>query len=106
MRKTTKIPRILKINKIEGFNIYCAFNTGESRMISFTDLFARWETSKNPLQSQLLDKAVFDKVILHEGTLQWPDIKQKITLSDGKVFEVSFDLDPIVLYEASVLNTK
>jgi hypothetical protein len=45
MRKNLKIPRILKINKIDGFKIIVMFNNGESRLIDFEQLFGDWNVS-------------------------------------------------------------
>jgi hypothetical protein len=39
MKKTIKIPRILKIKSVKGFNVYCIFNNGETRLIDFKELF-------------------------------------------------------------------
>ena len=47
MRKNLKIPRILKINKIDGFKVVCMFNNGELRMIDFESLFNEWNISEN-----------------------------------------------------------
>lgn len=101
MRKSTKIPRIIRINKIDGFKVFVAFNTGEHRIIDFSRLFLKWNFKDDAFRSRLLQKEVFQKLSLHEGTLQWPDLIHKSTLSNGTTFEVAFDLDPIVLYEES-----
>lgn len=44
---------------------------------------------------------VFQSLSLYEGTLRWEAVLDTIDLSDGMVFEVPFDLDPLVLYENS-----
>lgn len=105
MRKSAKIPRIIKLHEIIGFKIYCAFNTGEHRIINFENLFKQLGfKSDDPIRSKLLEEKNFKEVQLHEGTLQWPNIKQKLKLSNGLEFEVMFDLDPIVLYNSSELD--
>lgn len=102
MRKTAKIPRIIKLNKVDGFKVYCAFNTGEHRIIDFEKLFKDLDfKSTDSLRSQLLKESEFNQVELSEGTLRWPNVKQKLKLSNGLEFEVAFDLDPIVLYDSS-----
>ena len=102
MRKTAKIPRIIKLNKVDGFKVYCAFNTGEHRIIDFEKLFKDLDfKSTDSLRSQLLKESEFNQVELSEGTLRWPNVKQKLKLSNGLEFEVVFDLDPIVLYDSS-----
>ena len=101
MRKSSKIPRIIKISRIYGFMLYCAFNTGEYRIIDFAKFFEVHDFKSDSLRSKLLDSKEFGKVQLHEGTLRWPNLIQKVTLSNGMEYEAMFDLDPIVLYEAS-----
>lgn len=104
MRKSSKIPRIIKLHEVKGFKVYCAFNTGEHRIINFEGLFSEWKIENDPFQSKLLNPTEFIQVRVHEGTLQWPNIKKVMRLSNGMEFEVMLDLDPIVLYEASVAD--
>jgi len=104
MRKLAKIPRIIKINQIDGFRLFCAFNNGEHRIIDFALLFEKWNFKSDPFRSKLLDQNEFSQVRIHEGTLQWPNLIKKTKLTNGLEFEVLFDLDPIVLYEESVAD--
>ena len=101
MRKTAKIPRVIKLNDVNGFLVSIAFNNGEYRLLDFERLFAKWDIRHDPFQRQLLDPEKFQFIQLHEGSLQWPEIKKTIRLKNGATFEVAFDLDPVVLYEES-----
>lgn len=101
MSKTTKIPRILKINQIQDWNLDVVFNNGEYRKIDFEAFFKAHHFADDPLGAQLLNPEIFQTLILNEGTLSWPSVRQKIELRDGTTFEVPFDLDPIVLYNFS-----
>ena len=101
MSKTTKIPRIIKLNMIQGWKVYVAFSNGEYRVIDFEQFFDKHHFATDPLRRRLLDQAVFQSVSLYEGTLRWEAVLDTITLSNGMVFEVPFDLDPLVLYENS-----
>ena len=101
MSKTTKIPSILKINQVDGWRINVVFSNGEYRTIDFEQFFQEHNFSNDPLRAKLLDQTFFQSVALHEGTLRWPTLLQKIELSNGMTFEVPFDLDPIVLYDQS-----
>lgn len=101
MRRSTKIPRIIKINEIDGFKVYVAFNTGEHRIIDFAYLFEKWDYKGDEFRSKLLKKEAFQKLELKEGTVHWPNLIRKTKLSNGMEFEVAFDLDPVVLYEES-----
>ncbi|MCO6478423.1 MAG: helix-turn-helix transcriptional regulator [Phaeodactylibacter sp.] len=101
MRKSTKVPRIIKLHKIDGFKVFCAFNTGEHRVIDFARLFEKWNYKEDPFRSKLLNEEEFSKLQLNEGTFQWPNLIRKTKLSNGMEFEVAFDLDPVVLYTES-----
>ena len=104
MRKPLKIPRIIKINQISGFQVFCAFNNGEHRIIDFKQLFEKWNYQSDDFRSKLLDQEEFSKVRVNEGTLQWPNLTQKLKLSNGLEFDAMFDLDPVVLYEESIAD--
>ena len=102
MRKNHKIPRILKLYKVEGFSVTCVFNTGEFRKIDFEPLFIKWKLEKDPFQKKLMVPDEFSQVEVIGGTLTWPNITKTTKLSNGMEFNVSLDLDPLVLYEASI----
>ena len=101
MRKTAKIPRIIKINEVKDFVVSVAFNNGEYRLIDFKKLFKKWKIEKDPFQRELLDEKKFNSMRVNEGTLQWPEVRKTMKLKSGKEFEVMFDVDPIVMYEES-----
>ncbi|HRQ29141.1 MAG TPA: helix-turn-helix transcriptional regulator, partial [Saprospiraceae bacterium] len=99
------IRRILKIHKIEGFKVFCLFNTGESRIIDFKDIFEKWKIDEEDPEFLLLnDEKAFKKVKLIEGTLVWENIKIQGIDEKGQKVEYPFDMDPIVLYENSILD--
>lgn len=102
MRKIKSIPRIIKIHRVEHLKVYCAFNNGEHRIIDFTKLFKLWNVKKTDIEFKLNDPDVFEKAEVRNNTLSWPEITQKIKLSDGLEFEAELDFDPIVLYENSI----
>ncbi|MFK8105327.1 MAG: helix-turn-helix domain-containing protein [Saprospiraceae bacterium] len=106
MRRKLKIPKILKIDKINSFQVYCVFNNGEHRIIDFNNFFKEWKLKqkKKDFRYPLLDKKVFNKIALTDNTLGWESIKKKIKLSNGMEYDVSFELDPIVLFENSQPN--
>lgn len=106
MRKINKVPRILRIVKIDKYEIYCVFNNGEYRVVDFLKLFKKWKTKKSSFEYPLKDLKEFKKVKLNSGTLSWPHIKKTIKLSDGQTFDTFLDLDPVVLYQESVIDEK
>ena len=100
-----KLPRILRITKIEQPNtIYALWTNGEDRKIdlSSTILFngddrftplKQWDVFKQASVSD--DKKIF-----------WPNLKQTITLPSGKVVTGQLDLDADTLYQNSYLINK
>ena len=94
------------MNEVKDFVVSVAFNNGEYRLIDFKKLFQKWGVEKDALQKNLLDRDKFNSVRVHEGTLQWPAIKTVIKLSNGKEFDVMYDVDPIVMYEESEFDAE
>jgi DNA-binding XRE family transcriptional regulator len=101
MRKNLKIPRILKINKIDGFKIIAMFNNGESRQIDFEQIFRDWNVSKGDFEYPLLQKKEFQKVKVHNHTLSWDNIEIKLLSEDGIEQIHPYEIDPITLYQNS-----
>lgn len=101
MKKTIKIPRILKIKSIRGFNIYCIFNNGETRVIDFNQLFQKWKICKEDPEYLLLNEKEFKKVSLHNQTLSWENVKiELVDIKGNKAFH-PYELSPDVVYENS-----
>lgn len=104
MKKANKIPRILKIKSIEGYNISCIFNNGETRDIDFKVLFRKWKVKKNDIEAVLLDPKKFRKVGLRNNTLSWNFLRIPLIDLKGKEVFQPFEIDPVVLFENSVSN--
>lgn len=97
------VKRIIKIHKIDSYKIYCLFNNGESRIIDFQQLFQSWNVQKKDFEYPLTRSIeAFQAVKVIDGTLTWENIKIKSTDEDGSPCVYHYDLDPIVLYEASI----
>ena len=101
MRKNLKTPRILKINKIDGFKVICMFNNGESRMIDFELLFKEWNILEEDIEFPLLKKQEFEKVKLRNQTLSWDNIQVNLLNEDGKEQNHPYEIDPVTLFQHS-----
>jgi len=101
MRKIKKIPRILKINWIEGLSISVVFNNGESRVIHLLEVLTDDYLSEDFPSSILIDPAEFAKVELENYTLTWHNVELYITGMDKKKIRVPFDIGPDTLYDLS-----
>lgn len=102
MRKNVKIPRVLKIEKVEGFKVTCMFNNGESRMIDFDSVFKKWNLNENDFEYPLLNEKEFKKVGLKNHTLSWNNIGIKMLNEDGTEQVYPYEIDPITLFEESI----
>jgi len=83
MRRKLKTPRILKIERIDGFKIYCMFSNGESKLIDFNSIFKEWDLTPNDIEYPLLKKKEFQKVKLRNYTLSWDNITVLLMTEEG-----------------------
>ena len=101
MRRKLKTPRIIKIEKIDGFKIYCMFNNGESKLIDFEFLFKEWKLTTDDIEYPLLKKKEFQKVKLRNFTLSWDNLSVLLVNEDGKEETFPYEIDPYFLYQKS-----
>jgi DNA-binding XRE family transcriptional regulator len=102
MRKTIKIPRILKINKIENHSINVTFNNGESRIIDFKKVLKSIGVDESSPASILLNDDELKKVELNNHTLSFDNVKQYITTRNGIKERVPFEIGADVLLKHSL----
>jgi DNA-binding XRE family transcriptional regulator len=100
MRKI-KIPRILKINWINGLAISVVFNNGESRLIDFRKVLIDIGTKSDSPANILFDDIEFGKVQLVENTLSWDNVEQYISSRNGQKVRVPFEIGADVLLKYS-----
>ena len=101
MRQKIKIPRIIKIEKVQDFQIQCMFNNGESRMLDFQKIFNDWKISETDIEHPLLDPKEFKKVTLRNFTLSWPNIEIKIKNENNEVEIHPYEIGADVLFNLS-----
>jgi len=101
MRRINKLPRILKINSIEGFKLTVTFNNNEQRIIDFKILFKQWKIKKDDVEYPLLKWNEFKEVKLSDNTLTWDNLRVKLKNDENKIFEDSYQIDPVMLYNNS-----
>ena len=101
MRQRLKLPRIIKIEKIDGFKIQCMFNNGESRLLDFKKIFNEWNVSENDIEYKLLDLKEFKKVGLRNFTLSWSNIRLEIKNENGQIEKHPYEIGPDVLFQLS-----
>ena len=103
MRTSKKIPRVQSISKVEGFRVYCLFNTGEKRVVNFERLFQEWAVKPSDVEYVLLNSNEFQKVKLHNGTLSWDNVNVKLLDENRNEQELPYEIDPLTLYRNSAL---
>ena len=101
MRRVIKLPRILKINQIKGMEISVVFNNGESRIIDFNKLLVKFKVNKDHPAYILHDPKEFKKAKIENNTLSWSNVKQYVTVKDGKKIPVPFEIGADVLLRYS-----
>lgn len=101
MRAKPIIPRILKIDKIDGFKIVCMFNNGQRRLLDFKKIFEDWAISENDVENKLLNRKEFSRVELRNNTLSWPNVSIMLKTEDGNEEEHPYELSPDQLFEIS-----
>jgi DNA-binding XRE family transcriptional regulator len=97
---------LLKINEVKDYKIYCVFSNGEYRVIDIEKYLNSKDLKPDSILQKLYDKEKVKNVVIKDATLTWPDIKHVTRLSNGMEFEVELDLDPIVLYNNSEIDTE
>lgn len=101
MRKKISIPRIIKIQHIDGLTIRCMFNNGESRILDFEKILKHWEVSEKDIDYPLLNPKEFKKVKLRNYTLSWPNIPVALVSENGHEELHPYELSPDELYRLS-----
>ncbi len=105
MKGLRSIPKILKINEVQDFAISCLFNNGESRIIDFKTFFAEKKiTAKHPAYKLMQNLKEFQQVKIIGNTLGWSNTGIHAENFDGEEEFYSYDIDPIVLFQNSVLD--
>jgi DNA-binding XRE family transcriptional regulator len=104
MKGLRSIPRILKINHVNGYEVSCLFNNGESKLIDFQKLFR--DTFKveagDPAFELLNDPNAFQQIQVLGSTIGWPNVGIHSKDSKGQSVFYPYDLDPLVLYQNSI----
>ena len=109
MKGLRSIPRILKINYVEEdeHRISLLFNNGESRVVDIDKFFAGMKgRGHQDLRDEVINnREIFASAEVIGNTLGWPTVGITSTDLEGKEVFYSFDLDPILLYEAGIPDT-
>ena len=96
------IRRIVEIEKIEGYKVFCKFDNRELKVIDFQELFNSWNVKEGDFEYPLMQSLeTFQAVKVIDGTLTWENIKIESTDEYGKPVIHPLDFDPIVIYEAA-----
>lgn len=101
MRKTIKMPRILKINWVKDLSISVVFNNGESRIIDFRNLLNSLNLVEKSPARLLFDSKEFAKVELENNTLSWNNVEQYITMRNKEKKKVPYQIGADLLLKYS-----
>ena len=97
-----RVKRIIKIHKIEDYKIFALFSNGESRIVDFAKLLDQWNVKKTDVEYPIKESlSEFQKVKVIDGTFVWENIEIESIDEEGSQVIFHYDVDPIVMYEAS-----
>lgn len=101
MKKLPRISEILELTK-PAF-VKAKWTDGTTRTIDIIPVIEDALAHSDERFKPLLNWAIFNQVIVSdERTLAWPNLPQRIVLSEDVVVEGPLDLDPDVLYAESI----
>jgi DNA-binding XRE family transcriptional regulator len=101
MKRSVKIPRIIKVEKLLGFKIWVMFNNGQIRLLDFQKIFSSWRVTDCDIEFPLLTESEFQKLELQNQTLSWPNIPIKTIDETGNPSILPYEIGPDVLYALS-----
>lgn len=108
MKGLRSIPRILKINEIDGYKVSLLFNNGESRIIDF-EYFIKDVLKKKPgkrIYRLLEDYELFQRMKVVGTTIGWEELGIETINAEGEKELQPYDLDPLLLYSNSEPDEK
>lgn len=101
MRKTIKMPRILRINWINDLLVSVVFNNGSSRIIDFRKVLDKINLVQDSPARILYDSEEFKKAVLENHTLSWDNVEQYITNRNREKIKVPYQIGADVLLKFS-----
>lgn len=101
MKKLRSIPKVLKINEINGYVVSPLFNTGESGIIDFKEFFKNI-SPKHPASKLAASQSEFNKIEIIGNTIGWKNAGIYSKNLEGETVFYHYDIDPIVLFEKCV----
>lgn len=106
MKGLRSVPKVLKINEIDGYNVSILFNNGESRVINFEDFFKSRKnySEKHPSYKLLQDIKEFKQIEIIGNTIGWKNVGVHSNDYEGNEVFYEYDIDPIVLIEYSKID--
>jgi len=105
MRRIPKIPRILKINRINGQQISVVFNNGQSRIIDFEKVFSHLHFDNTSPVFKLKNPKYFRKAKINNHTLSWDNV-DLFTYFKGEKIRTPFEVGADMLYKMSKPDPK
>jgi len=108
MKGLRSIPRILKINQIDGRTMSLLFNNGYSLNVNIEDVLTDGKpVKKGGLVDQILSNdKVFNSAVIIGNSIGWPGIGKHVKDFSGNSTFYPYDVDPLLLYNAGELDEK
>jgi len=107
MKGLRTVPKILRINEVTDYVASLLFNNGESRLIDFRKFWSKYiSKKKHPAYKLLNDKFEFKQIEIIGNTIGWKNVGIESKNLKGELEFYSYDIDPVVLFEFSILDEK
>jgi DNA-binding XRE family transcriptional regulator len=106
MKNLRSIPRILKINAVDGYLVSLLFNNGESRIVDFEHVLKNvLKKSPGKLGYALLDNySLFARISIIGTTVGWIEIGISSKDFSGETAFHPYEIDPLILFNHSELD--
>ena len=106
MKGLRSIPRVLKINSIEGRSMSLLFNNGQSKVVDISKVLTEGKPiKKGSLVDQILsDDLVFSSATIIENSIGWPGVGRYVKSFSGESEFHPYDIDPLLLFSVGELD--
>lgn len=96
-----RLPRILKINDVNGLTISVLFGSGQDRLLDFNKILQKLKVGFESPENKLLDPKELKKAEIRNYTLSWPNIQTTVKLRSGKTLTLPYEIGADVLFKMS-----
>jgi len=108
MKGLRSIPRVLKINSVNGRTLSLLFNNGYSKVVDVESILTADKSPKEgSLASQILSSdEIFNTVQIIGSSIGWPGVGKYTKDFSGNSKFYPYDIDPLVLFNSGKMDSQ